>query len=177
MIMDSMKEELSGNIALKFLPPFPTVLIGTGTGDDSNLITAAMLHVFSLDPPMLGTGISPKRHSFGLIKKHEEFTVNVPCSHQLDKILDCGKVSGKDVDKFEKFGLTKEKSDKISVPGIEEFPLVYECEVKEQFKTGDHVWFIGEVVNAKKSQDYKKEDTILYWGGEFRKPGKDLQEE
>jgi len=172
-----MKEELSGDTALKFLPHFPTVLIGTGTGEESNLITAAMLHVFSLDPPMLGTGIAPERHSFELMKKHRQFTVNVPTKDQLEKILDCGKVSGKDVDKFKEFDLTKESSKNISVPGVQEFPLIFECEVKEEFKTGDHTWFIGQVVNAKKSPKYKREDTILYWGGEFRKPGKDLQKE
>ncbi|MFW6037985.1 MAG: flavin reductase family protein [Candidatus Saliniplasma sp.] len=170
-----MKEELSGDMALKFLPHFPTVLIGTGTGEDSNLITAAMIHVFSLDPPMLGTGIAPERHSFKLMEKHRQFTVNVPTTEQLGKILDCGKVSGKDVDKFERFDLTKEKSKNISVPGVKEFPLIFECEVKHHIKTGDHTWFVGEVVNAKKSEKYDRGDTILYWGGEFRKPGEDIQ--
>ncbi|MFO7792784.1 MAG: flavin reductase family protein [Candidatus Saliniplasma sp.] len=170
-----MKEELPGDIALRFLPHFPTVLIGTGNGKDSNLITAAMIHVFSIDPPMLGTGIAPERHSFGLMKQHKQFTVNIPTAQQLDTILGCGKVSGSEVDKFEEYGLTKEESKNISVPGVEEFPLVFECEVKDQIKTGDHTWFIGKVVNAKKSNGYERKNTILYWGGEFRKPGENLQ--
>ncbi len=172
-----MKEELPGDIALKFLPHFPTVLIGTGAGEDSNLITAAMIHVFSTDPPMLGTGIAPERYSFELLKERGQFTVNIPDAQQLDKILDCGKVSGSDVDKFEEFGLTRDTSKNISVPGVKEFPMIFECEVKHEVKTGDHVWFIGQVVNAKKIPGYEREETILYWGGEFRKPGKDLQDE
>jgi len=171
-----MKEDIPPNIGLKFLPHFPTVLIGTGSGDDSNMMTAAMLHVFSLDPPMLGTGISPERHSFKLIEELGEFTVSVPAISHLEKILDCGKLSGKDVDKFEKFDLTKEESNEISVPGVKEFPLIFECKVKNKIKTGDHTWFIGEIVHVKKDVELERDDTILYWGGEFRKPGKDLQD-
>lgn len=171
-----MKEEIPANVAIKFLPHFPTVLIGSGKDEEANLITAAMIHVFSLDPPMLGTGISPKRHSFDLLEKNEEFTVNIPSPEILEGLLNCGKVSGRDTDKFEEFDLTKERSIKIDTPGVEECPLVIECKLSKQVETGDHHWFVGEILNAKKSSDFKREDTILYWGGEFRKPGELLKQ-
>lgn len=167
-----MKEKIPNNIAIKFLPHFPTVLIGTGEDEDANLITAAMLHVFSIDPPYLGTGISPKRHSFKLLEDNPEFTVNVPTTELKEEIMGCGKVSGRDHDKYKKYGLTKEESKNISTPGIEEFPLTIECKVVKQVETGDHNWFVGEVVNARKDEDFDREDTIMYWGGEFRIPGK-----
>ncbi len=166
-----MKNELSPTDGIKFLPSFPTVLIGSGTGNGSNLITAAMLHIFSTDPPMLGTGIAPERHSFDLLKEHEEFTVNVPDEDMLQKVKDCGSASGEEVDKFEKFDLTKEQSKKLLVPGVKECPLIFECELEKVVETGDHHWFIGEVVNAKKKESFSREKAILYWGGEFRTPG------
>ncbi len=166
-----MSEDLSPRDGIKFMPHFPTVLIGTGTGNESNLITAAMIHVFSIDPPMLGTGIAPERHSFQLLKKHEEFTVNVPEKSQLEEIKDCGSVSGKDRDKFEEFELTREQSKEILVPGVNECPLTFECELEKEIQTGDHHWFIGKVVYAKKAKKYRRENSILYWGGEFREPG------
>lgn len=166
-----MKETLSPKDGIKFLPHFPTVLIGTGKGEEANLITAAMIHVFSIDPPMVGTGISPKRHSFGLLEEYEEFTVNVPHSGMLKEIKGCGSTSGRDIDKFKRFDLTKERCETIEVPGVKEFPLILECKVKKQIETGDHHWFVGEVMNAKKSEDFQREKSILYWGGEFREPG------
>lgn len=166
-----MKENIPNNISIKYLPHFPTVLVGTGKGDDSNLITVAMVHVFSIDPPMIGIGIAPERHSYSLLREMPEFTINVPSKEQLDYVLNCGKVSGKDIDKFSKFRLTREESKEISVPGVKEFPFIIECRLKKELETGDHHWFVGEVVNSKKSEDYDRGDSILYWGGEFRKPG------
>ncbi len=170
-----MKEQISSKEGLRSLPHFPTVLIGTGTGEKSNLITAAMVHVFSIDPPMIGTGISPKRHSFSLLKKKGEFTVNVPDKEKLEELKGCGEVSGKNFDKYEKFGLEKEESETIDVPGVKEFPLIIECTVEKNIETGDHLWFIGKVVNAKRDEDFDRSDTILYWGGEFREPGELLE--
>ncbi len=166
-----MKNELSPGDGIKFLPSFPTVLIGSGTGNDTNLITAAMIHIFSIDPPMLGTGIAPERYSFDLLKEKEEFTVNVPDKEMLNDVKDCGSASGEDTDKFEEFGLTEEQSKKILVPGVKECPLIFECELEKTVETGDHHWFIGKVVNAKKREGFKREEAILYWGGEFRTPG------
>ncbi|MFW6040624.1 MAG: flavin reductase family protein [Thermoplasmatota archaeon] len=165
-----MKENLPKNIAVKLLPHFPTVLVGTGDKNKTNLITVAMVHVFSFDPPLIGVGISPKRYSFNLIQESMEFTINVPSADQVEKIMSCGKVSGREIDKFEKFNLTKEESKEISVPCIEEFPLNIECRLIQQIETGDHHWFIGEVVGGKKSTDYVRHNAILYWGGEFRIP-------
>ena len=170
-----MKDELSPRDGIKFLPHFPTVLVGTGTGNESNLITAAMVHVFSLDPPMIGVGISPKRHSFKLLGEHEEFTVNVPHEEMVQKIKDCGSASGRDIDKFEEFDLTREQGGNTVVPTVRECPLVLECELEKRIETGDHHWFIGKVLNAKKSKDLKRSKAVLYWGGEFRTPGELLE--
>jgi len=170
-----MKDELSPREGIKFLPHFPTVLVGTGTGNESNLITATMIHIFSIDPPMIGVGISPKRHSFDLLEEHGEFTVNVPDKEMLEKVKDCGSASGKDIDKFKEFDLTKEQGGSIVVAGVKECPLVLECKVEKKVETGDHHWFVGKVVNARKSKEFKREQAIIYWGGEFRTPGKLLE--
>ncbi len=166
-----MKEELSPTDGIKFIPHYPTVLVGTGTGNDSNLITAAMFHVFSLDPPMLGVGISPERHSFELLKEHGAFTVNVPDKDLLQEVMGCGSKSGRDIDKFEEFDLTRDQGGDLLVPSVAECGLSFECELKKTVESGDHYWFIGEVIGAKKSKDFKRSESILYWGGEFRMPG------
>ncbi|MBS3781806.1 MAG: flavin reductase family protein [Candidatus Thermoplasmatota archaeon] len=170
-----MKDEISPRDGIKFLPHFPTVLVGTGTGNKSNLITVAMVHVFSIDPPMIGIGISPKRHSFKLLEEHGEFTVNIPDKEMLEEVKDCGSTSGEDTDKFKDFDLTREQGGNTVVPGVRECPLILECEQEKRIETGDHHWFVGEVVNAMKSKEFKRSEAILYWSGEFRTPGKLLE--
>lgn len=171
-----MKEKITAPISVKMLPHFPTVLVGTGKGEKSNLITVALIHVFSFDPPYLGIGIAPERHSFKLLNEHPEFTVNVPTEKQLEFVKGCGKVSGRDVDKFDKFSLSKELINKISTPGVEECPLTYFCRVVDTIETGDHHWFIGKVLGASKKEDYVREKAVLYWGGEFRTPGDEIKD-
>ncbi len=170
-----MKEELPPKDGIRFLPPFPTVLVGCGAGNKSNLITVALTHVFSFDPPMIGVGIAPERHSFSLIDEKEQFTVNVPNEQMLEEIKGCGSTTGKDVDKFKKFGLSKDQSGKTVIPTVKECPLSFECELEKKIETGDHYWFIGKVLKSWKSKKMDRENSVLYWSGEFRKPGDILE--
>ena len=65
-----------------------------------------------------------------LIDKNGEFTVNIPYGQDAKDILNfCGTKSGRDVDKFQKLGLTPVEAEKISVPAIRELPLTLECKV------------------------------------------------
>ena len=66
-----------------------------------------------------------------------------------------GTVSGRDMDKFKKTGLTPIKSELVDAPYIEEFPLVLECNVIHYYEIGLHTHFIGEIL------DVKIDDTVL----------------
>ena len=171
-----MKKTTSEKEGLRSLPHFPTVIVGTGRGEKTNLITVSLVHVFSLKPPYIGIGIAPERYSFSLLRDNPEFTINVPRSLDMDLVVGCGSLSGKDVNKFSEFNLTRQESKKISPCGIEEFPITMECRVEKDISIGDHVWFIGKVVNASVIESgVDRSDLILYWGGEFRRPGEILE--
>ena len=59
-----------------------------------------------------------------------EFTVNVPLGDADRKIISvCGGKSGRDIDKVKEAGLTLVTPEVVSVPGIREFPLTFECRV------------------------------------------------
>lgn len=152
---------------LRRLPSFPCVLVTT----DNNIITIGMVHIFSFSPPLLGIGVAPRRHSFNLIKQSKEFVINVPTKNLLSQVSFCGEKSGRDCDKFEATGLTKQPSIVVKTPSLQECPLNIECQVIKEIETGDHTWFIGEVVAARMASNYNPEDAILYWGGFYRIPG------
>lgn len=135
--------------------PMPTVMVSCADkAGKPNIISLGYVGFFSWKPSIVGIGISPMRYSNQLIKDTKEFVINVPNKEQL-KLLDyCGFVSGKDVDKFSKTGLTLGKAEKVSVPIIEECPVNLECIVKDIVSLGSHDLFIAEVVNAKIDEQY-----------------------
>lgn len=154
------------NVLRKF-PSFPCVLVTT----QQNIITIGMVHIFSFSPPLIGIGVSPRRYSFNLLRQSKEYVVNMPYKNLLSQVAFCGEKSGRDCDKFEKTGLTKQPSLVVKTPSIQECPLNIECKIINEVETGDHNWFIGEVVAAQIDCNYDPTQTILYWGGYYRLPG------
>jgi flavin reductase (DIM6/NTAB) family NADH-FMN oxidoreductase RutF len=165
-----MKRRITADEAQDCFSGFPVVL-GTVGGTKDNIITLAMCHVFSFRPPYIGVGIGPKRFSHGLFKASQDFAVNIPDRKLLKQTEICGSKSGRRVDKFEASGLTREKASKISAPLIAECPVNIECVKVNEVDAGDHTWFIGEVVAARKDPHYSTANMMLYWG-EYRVIGR-----
>jgi len=158
-----MKRSISADDAQETFSGFPVVLCSVG-GEKDNIITLAMCHVFSFRPPLLGIGVAPKRHSYSLLRASGDFAVNLPTRNQLEAVELCGSRSGRNLDKFEAAGLTRENAEKISSPLIAECPVNIECVKVDEVETGDHTWFIGKIVSARREESYDKADMLLYWG-------------
>lgn len=170
------KEELKISEGLRQFPAFPVCMITCGQGDRRNIITAALVHIFSFDPPLVGVGISPKRHSHKLLSDGDDFVVNIPGKELVKETLLCGTSSGRDVKKFEVAGLTPEDSETVEAPSIGQCPVSMECRKVQTVTTGDHDWFIGEVTRVTAAKSYKRDNGLIYWGGDFRLPGKPIKE-
>lgn len=74
--------------------------------------------------------------------------VNVPAMDILKETFFCGRVSGKDHDKFKESGLTPIPARKVKPPIIKECVAHLECRLHSKLVTGDHTVFVGEVVEA-----------------------------
>ncbi len=158
------KKSITADEAQDCFSGFPVVL-GTVSGEKDNIITLAMCHVFSFKPPLLGIGVGHKRHSYGLLKASKDFAVNIPDRSMLTAVEVCGSKSGRKVDKFSAANLTKEKASRIKAPLISECPVNIECVKVSEVEAGDHVWFIGEVVAARRREGYDRmKEMLLYWG-------------
>jgi len=157
-----MKREIPAGDGTDAFSGFPVVLCSVG-GEKDNIITLALCHVFSFKPALVGIGVAPARFSYGLLQKSKDFAVNIPTKPLLKAVEVCGSKSGRRVDKFQAAGLTKEKASKISSPLIAECPVNLECVKVKEVETGDHVWFIGEVVAARREMTYDPADMLLYW--------------
>lgn len=155
----------------RVFPAFPVAIVIVGEGERANPVTLAMVHVFSFEPTLIGIGVNPKRHSYGLLKEVPEFVVGLPRHTMAKETLDAGSFSGRDGDKWKVVGITPTPSKAVRPPSVTECPVNLECKVVKEVVTGDHTWFVGEVVAHTVEEGYTPEMALLYWGGKFRKPG------
>ena len=88
------------------LYPLPAVLVSCGTGSRANIITLAWVGTLCSNPPLVGLGVRPSRHSHELIMDVGEFVVNLPRADQVRLVDHCGMVSGRDEDKWAACGFT-----------------------------------------------------------------------
>lgn len=157
--------------------PCPVVLVTCiDSNGKPNIITLAWVGTVCSDPPTLGLGIRPHRHSYGLIEASGEFVVNIPTSDILEKTDFCGMVSGRDIDKFSETGLTPEPAERVKPPLIRECPVNIECVVKKKIPVGAHHLFLGEIVsvhvdkeilNEKGRINFDKISPFVYNQGEY----------
>jgi flavin reductase (DIM6/NTAB) family NADH-FMN oxidoreductase RutF len=162
-----MKKEVSVSEGLRQLPIRSVYLVSTGHEGKKNIITVGMFAFFSGKPRLVGVGIAPSRYSFDLMRQSGEFVVNVVDQKLIEAVSICGEKSGREVDKFQLAKLTSKKGIKVNAPLIEESPVSIECKVVKEVETGDHVWFIGEVLAVHVREGYNWTDGLLFkWVGE-----------
>jgi len=164
------KQEVNPVQGIRKFPAFPVVFAAVG-GEEENVITIGLVHVFSFRPTILGLGISPSRYSHELFHNSPDFTINVPTKDLVEEAMFCGMSSGRNMDKFMESGLSTREGKMVRSPIIEDCPVVFECVKTEAIDIGDHTWFFGEVVRAEMDDDYDREKLLLYWGGDFRTAG------
>jgi flavin reductase (DIM6/NTAB) family NADH-FMN oxidoreductase RutF len=164
-----------------YLPVQPLALVScAGKDGKPNIITVAAVSFMSKQPPVVGVGIYPFRHSHGLIEETKDFAVNFPTVRLLWETDFIGTgPSGKTWDKFEVTGLTPMKAAKIKSPLIKECPVNLECVLREKLVVGtskSHDWFIGDVVathvdeevlNEKGRADLNKAPVLIYDAGNW----------
>ena len=136
----------------RVLYPLRTYLIVSGDREKPNIMTADWVIPLSFNPFLVGVAISPKRFSHGLIEKYREFVVAVPSVEMLKDVWTAGTRSG--YEKLKEMSITLADSKKISAPSIAEALANIECRVVNKIKTGDHDFFIGEVVNVSYDKEF-----------------------
>jgi len=128
--------------------PTPAALI-TSVDEDGNPNIITLGEVFNISitkPVIIGIAIRKATYSHSLISKTREYVVNMPTVDITDKVMTCGSISGRNVDKFEKTGLTPLPAIKVTPPLIAECPMNLECKVLDIQEIGDHDLFLGEVL-------------------------------
>ena len=140
--------------------PAPAVLVTAGARPSEwNMFTVAWTGTICTDPAMLYISVRPSRHSYSLLMKHMEFTLNLTTVDMAAPTDWAGVRSGAEFDKWEKTGLTPIPGEKVASPTIKESPLSIECRVKEVVRLGTHDMFLAEVLNLRADSRWIDENT------------------
>src|SRR4051794_15776806 len=92
----------------KHLEPGPIVLVSSKFGKKDNIMTMGWHMVMDFTPSLISCIISSSNHSYELIRNSGECVINIPTAELIETVINIETTSGKELDKFAKFGLTKQ---------------------------------------------------------------------
>jgi len=143
-----VKEEVAiSRAVLGLVGPKPTVLVTcVDEGGKPNIITIAAVTAASHEPPMFVIAIRHDRYSHQLVERTKEFVINVPTTNLVEQTNLCGRISGRDVDKFKEAKISAVQGKVVKAPLIAECPINIECKVVDSIKPGTHTLYVGQVV-------------------------------
>ena len=144
-------------LLLSSVAPRPIGFTGSKSKDGHiNLAPFSYHNAFSSNPPMVG--ISPAfsgrtgktKNTLTNILDTKEFTLSVVTHDMVEQMNICAAEYPKEVDEFEKSGLTKYPCKIVSTPGVEESPLIMECKFTQHVQFSDKPaggnLLLGEIV-------------------------------
>lgn len=120
-----------------------------------NIMTAEWAHHISYDPAMVVINVHDYDATADNIIGSKEFGVSLASESQAELIWIAGHASGKKSNKIaalEELGFRFYKAGKIGTYMVEGAVLNLECRLVKYEKIGDHIMFIGEVLEAKANE-------------------------
>jgi flavin reductase (DIM6/NTAB) family NADH-FMN oxidoreductase RutF len=174
--MSVVKRSLPLSEVYGLIEPGPVVLVSTMNGGRANIMTMSWHMMVDFDPPILACVMSDRDYSFDALKKTRECVINVPTVELAKKVVACGNTSGRDVDKFKKFGFTPSAAASVRAPLIDECYANLECKVMDTKLVTQYGIFILEVVKAWIDRSQKHPRTIHHQGnGRFIVDGETIK--
>jgi flavin reductase (DIM6/NTAB) family NADH-FMN oxidoreductase RutF len=140
------------------------VALCSGDAEENNVMCCTWGMLGSLwGKPMAQVFVRPSRYSYHLLDRHPTFTMNFLPQVLHKTLAKIGAVSGRDMDKFAEFGLTRAFSDLVPTPYIAEASRVYLCrraytgfldpnrfedpQIEGNYPNKDyHTFFVGEIL-------------------------------
>jgi len=159
------KRSLPLSRVYRLLEPGPVVMVTTARAGRANVMTMSWHTMMDFEPPIVGCVISNRNHTFGILKATGECVINIPTVEIALKAVGCGNVSGRRVDKFERFGLTPVVAARVGAPLVDECYANLECRVVDARMVPKYNLFILKVLQAWIDPARKDPRTIHHRGG------------
>lgn len=157
----------------RFLEPGPIVMVSSLYKGEQNIMTMGWYMIAWESPSLIQCMIWDQNHSHNLIRRSKECVINLPTVELTRKVVSVGNSSGREGDKFKRFGLTPEKGKIVNAPLIRECYANFECKLIDSSQIKKYNLFMFEVVAAQAAKNPKFPTTIHYRGdGLFMISGK-----
>jgi flavin reductase (DIM6/NTAB) family NADH-FMN oxidoreductase RutF len=152
----------------RFLEPGPIILVSSAHKGATNIMTMGWHMIMEFEPSLIGCYVWTANHSFELIRNSKQCVINVPTEDLAATVVKIGNSSGRDIDKFDEFGLTPKPGTHVRAPLIDECYANFECKLVDSSLIRKYSLFVFEVVKAHVATSPKYPKTIHYRGdGEF----------
>ncbi|MEA1672240.1 flavin reductase family protein [Nitrospirillum sp. BR 11163] len=123
-----MMEVLPLSRAFTLIEPGPVVLVTTHDGHKDNVMTITWTMVLDFSPTFAIT-TGPWNYSYAALVGTKECVLSIPTADLIDTAVGIGTCTGRDTDKFAKFGLSRAPARHVRPPLIRECLANIECRV------------------------------------------------
>ncbi len=114
-------------------------------GGDAGAFTADWCTQVSFEPRLIALSVEQDAHSLGVLRKSGMFAVNILETGQREIAGQFGKATAKVGNKLEGVAYA---TGSTGSPLLEQALGAIECRVIHEHTVGDHILFVGEVMNA-----------------------------
>ena len=156
-----MRRNLDELDARRLLTAGPVLLVSSSYRGRHNVMPIAYAMPLSITPPMIGIAVHPSRYSFDIIRKTDEFAINIPTRELLHHVQYLGSLSGADFDKLELTNLPFFRARKLDTVLLEGCVGWIECSLDDTIEFGDHFLFVARVVAVQADDDAFSDHWLL----------------
>jgi flavin reductase (DIM6/NTAB) family NADH-FMN oxidoreductase RutF len=148
------------------------VLLTTARKGRANIMTLSWYMMVEFEPPLIACVVSNANCSFAALRATKECVIAIPALELAPKVVGIGNCSGREVDKFERFGLTPAPAKCVTPPLVAECFANLECKVIDTRLVNEFNLFILEGLKAWTDPAQKHPKTIHHHGyGKFAVDG------
>ncbi len=148
----------------QLLEPGPVVLLTTADKGKINVMAMSWHMMVEFEPPLVACIVSSADYSFATLRATRECVIAIPALELAPIVVQVGNTSGRDLDKFEAFGLTPLPAERVAPPLVAECFANLECKVTDTRLVNKYNLFVLEVLKAWIDPSQKTPKTIHHHG-------------
>ena len=156
-----MRRNLEETDARRLLTGGPVLLVTCSFRGRHNATPVAYAMPLSMRPPLIGIAVHPSRYTYDVIRRTEQFALNIPSRQLLHHVQYLGTLSGGDFDKLELTKLPHFRARKLDTVLLEGCLGWIECSLDDAVEMGDHFLLVGRVVAVQADDEAFNERWLL----------------
>jgi len=132
----------------QLLEPGPVVLLTTAHKGHANIMAMSWHMMVDFEPPLVACIVSNADYSFAALHATKQCVIAIPAVELAPIVVGIGNCSGREVDKFERFGLTRAQAKCVAPPLVAECFANLECKVVDTHLVNKFNLFVLEGLKA-----------------------------